>query len=93
MKNVVLTILWLFLLSAKSTFAITPIAAYITFPTNSSSLSGNNQVFHFEDPDNIVFSLYVGSTPKKEKRAEKRGLEKQKKQKRKKGTDLLLSYI
>jgi hypothetical protein len=63
MKNVVLTILWLFLLSAKSTFAITPIAAYITSPTNSSSLSGNSQVFHFEDPDNIVFSLYVGLTP------------------------------
>ena len=51
------------MLSAKSAFAINPIAANITYPSNDSLLYGSSQVFHFEDPDNLVFSLYIGSTP------------------------------
>jgi hypothetical protein len=61
-KKVILNILWLFILSIKSTFAINPLAAYLTSPNDGSLLSGSSQVFHFDDPINLVFSLYIGST-------------------------------
>ena len=46
-----------------ASLAGTTVAANITFPVDGSRLSGNNQFFSFADPDNIVFSLYVGSSP------------------------------
>jgi Big-like domain-containing protein/List-Bact-rpt repeat protein len=49
--------------SVKARFTLPRIAAEITSPSNASTLSGSSQVFNFEDPSNIVFSLYVGSTP------------------------------
>jgi hypothetical protein len=39
------------------------VAAFITSPANGAVLSGSKQLINFNDPDNIVFSLYVGSTP------------------------------
>jgi hypothetical protein len=43
--------------------AVNMTPAYITDPAAGSTLSSNSQVFTFNDPDNRVFSLYVGSTP------------------------------
>jgi Big-like domain-containing protein/List-Bact-rpt repeat protein len=49
--------------SVTASFTVMQIAAEITSPSHASTLSGSSQVFNFEDPSNIVFSLYVGSTP------------------------------